>query len=159
MRNWYDNIWNFKSIKLFIHFVQNWTLDIFEGWLTVIGVCVCGFVCDFSIPAIEIFLFTLSHNCLENLAIAVSAMCSVTIFMVVLRGKAHYQRGHSAQYSGFKLATSTIVLSILKFVFIASSHKHYAFTITYICFGKLSLFACLHVHCVLWSQKKTKPIL
>ena len=32
--------------------------------------------------------------------------------MVVYRGKARYQRGHSAQYSGFKLANSTFVLSI-----------------------------------------------
>ena len=31
--------------------------------------------------------------------------------MVVLRDKARYQRGHSAQYSGFKLASSTFVLS------------------------------------------------
>ena len=29
-------------------------------------------------------------------------------------GKANYQRGHSAQYSCFKLATSTYVLSIIK---------------------------------------------
>ena len=33
--------------------------------------------------------------------------------MVVLRGKARYQRGHSDQYSGLKLANSTSVLSIL----------------------------------------------
>mgnify|MGYP001793933925 CR=1 FL=1 len=33
--------------------------------------------------------------------------------MIALRGKAHYQLGHSAQYSRFKLATSTFVLSIL----------------------------------------------
>ena len=30
-------------------------------------------------------------------------------------GKARYQRGHSAQYNGFKLATSTFVLSILEY--------------------------------------------
>ena len=48
-------------------------------------------------------------------------------FMVVSRDKARYQRGHSAQYSGFKLATCTFVLSILEFIFIATSNKHYAF--------------------------------
>ena len=32
--------------------------------------------------------------------------------MVVFRGKARYQRGHSAHYRGSKLATSTFVLSI-----------------------------------------------
>ena len=31
-------------------------------------------------------------------------------------GKARYQRGYSAQYSGFKLATSTFVLSILVYI-------------------------------------------
>ena len=46
--------------------------------------------------------------------------------MVVLRGNARYQRGHRAQYSGFKLATSTFVLSILEFIFVATSHKHCA---------------------------------
>ena len=51
--------------------------------------------------------------------------------MVVSRGKARYQRGHSAQYNGFKLATSTFVLSILEFIFTAASHKHCAFTIIY----------------------------
>ena len=35
-------------------------------------------------------------------------------FMVDLRGKAHNQRGHSAQYSGFTLVTSSFVLSILE---------------------------------------------
>ena len=33
--------------------------------------------------------------------------------MVVLMGKARYQRNHSAHYRGFKLATSMFVLSIL----------------------------------------------
>ena len=33
--------------------------------------------------------------------------------MVVEMGKTRYQRGHSAHYRGFKLATSTFVLSIL----------------------------------------------
>ena len=37
---------------------------------------------------------------------------------------------HSAQYSGFKLATSTFVLSILEFIFIATFHKHCVFTLT-----------------------------
>ena len=46
-------------------------------------------------------------------------------------GKARYQLGHIAQYSGFKLATSTFVLSILQFIFIAASHKHCAFTIAW----------------------------
>ena len=36
--------------------------------------------------------------------------------MVVLRGKAHYKCGHSAQYSGLKLATSTFVLSLPEFI-------------------------------------------
>ena len=57
------------------------------------------------------------------------------------RGKAHYQRGHSAQYSGFHLDTSTFLLSILVFIFIATSHKHCTFTITYFRFENLSLFA------------------
>ena len=35
--------------------------------------------------------------------------------------------------SGFKLVTSTFVLSILEFIFKATSNKHCAFTITYIC--------------------------
>ena len=38
--------------------------------------------------------------------------------MLDLRGKARYQRGHSAQCSGIKLATSTFVLSILEFIFL-----------------------------------------
>ena len=33
-------------------------------------------------------------------------------FTVVLRGKAHYQRGYNAHYCGFKLDTKTFVLSI-----------------------------------------------
>ena len=36
-------------------------------------------------------------------------------FVVNLRSKVHYQRGHTAQYSGFKLAASTFVLSILEY--------------------------------------------
>ena len=51
-----------------------------------------------------------------------------------------YQRGHGVKYSDFKLATSTSVLSILEFIFIATSHKHCAFTITYVFLGTL---ACL----------------
>ena len=51
------------------------------------------------------------------------------------------QRGYIAQYSGFKLVISTFVLSILEFMFIATSYKHCAFTITYVRFGNLSLFA------------------
>ena len=37
-------------------------------------------------------------------------------FMVVLRGKARYQRGHSAHYRDFKLATSTLMLCIFDVV-------------------------------------------
>ena len=37
----------------------------------------------------------------------------------------HY--GHCGQYSGFKLVTSTVVLSILEFIFIATSHKQLRF--------------------------------
>ena len=37
----------------------------------------------------------------------------LTIIMVDLRDKARYQRGHSAHYRNFKLATSTFVLSII----------------------------------------------
>ena len=44
--------------------------------------------------------------------------------MVVLKGKACYQREHNAQNSGFNLATSKFVLSILVFIFIATFHKH-----------------------------------
>ena len=49
-----------------------------------------------------------------------------------LRGKARYQRGHSTQYSDFKLAVLEYLwqLPILEF-FTATSHKHCAFTITY----------------------------
>ena len=47
--------------------------------------------------------------------------------MVVLRGKAYYQFGHSAQYSGFKIATGSFVVFVLEFIFIATSHKHFAF--------------------------------
>ena len=47
----------------------------------------------------------------------------------------------SSSYSGFKLATSTFVLSILEFIFIVTSHKHCAFTIIYFRFGNLSLLA------------------
>ena len=36
----------------------------------------------------------------------------------VALSKARYQRGHSAQYSGFKVATSMFVLFILELVFI-----------------------------------------
>ena len=53
--------------------------------------------------------------------------------------KTRYQRSDSAQYSGFKLAASTFLLSILEFIFTATSHKHYAFTITYDRFGNLTL--------------------
>ena len=42
---------------------------------------------------------------------------------------------------GFKLATRTFVLSILEFIFIATSHKHCTFNISYARFGNLSLFA------------------
>ena len=45
------------------------------------------------------------------------------------KGKAHYQRGHSAYYSGFKITTSTFLISILS-LFI-TSHKHCAFTIMF----------------------------
>ena len=55
----------------------------------------------------------------------------LAFFMVVERDEARYQRGHSAQYSGFKLATSTFVLSILEFIVIATFHKHCTFNITY----------------------------
>ena len=48
-----------------------------------------------------------------------------------------------AQYSDFKLATSTFVLSILEFIFITTFDKHFTFTITYVRFGKLSLFATI----------------
>ena len=51
------------------------------------------------------------------------------ILLLIFLCKARYQRGHSAQYSGFKLAISTFMLSILEFIFIATSHKHCAFTI------------------------------
>ena len=47
----------------------------------------------------------------------------------------------SAQYSYFKIATSTFVLPILEFIFIATSHKHFTFTITHVSFGNLRLFA------------------
>ena len=40
---------------------------------------------------------------------------------VSLKGKARYQRGHSAQYSGFKFATSTFVLSVLLGLNVCSS--------------------------------------
>ena len=70
-----------------------------------------------------------------NISIGKSAMlvvCSykdeLTIFMVVYRGKARYQRGHSAQYSGFKLATSTFVLSILEFMITSSFLISFYFT-------------------------------
>ena len=39
------------------------------------------------------------------------------------------------------LTTSTFIQSILEFIFIATSHKHCAFTIAYDRFGKLGLFA------------------
>ena len=63
--------------------------------------------------------------------------------------------GHSAQYSGFKLATtcSMVVLSILEFIFIATSHKHSTFSITYVRFGNLSLFAS---YAMLMRPKKAK---
>ena len=54
----------------------------------------------------------------------------LTTFIVFWRNKAYYQRGHSAQYSGVKLATSTFVLSILELIFTDTSNKHCAFTIT-----------------------------
>ena len=56
---------------------------------------------------------------------------SGSLFLCYFKGgKARYRRGHSVQYSGFKLATSTFVLSILELIFIATSHKHCPFTIT-----------------------------
>ena len=36
-----------------------------------------------------------------------------------LKGKTHYQRDHSAQYSGFKLATRMFVLYIYEFIVIS----------------------------------------
>ena len=48
---------------------------------------------------------------------------------------------HSAQYSGFKLASSMFVLSTLEFIFIATSNKNCAFNIPYVRFGNLGLFA------------------
>ena len=39
--------------------------------------------------------------------------------MLVLRGKCCYQRGHKSLYCGFRLATSTFVLSILDVEFIS----------------------------------------
>ena len=42
------------------------------------------------------------------------------------------------------------MLSILEFIFIATSHKHYAFTITYVRFGNLSLFGS----CVMLRRPK-----
>ena len=44
---------------------------------------------------------------------AASLQAERLLFMVDLRGKALYQRGYTARYCGFKLATSTVVLSIL----------------------------------------------
>ena len=49
----------------------------------------------------------------KQLSMAASESGSL-IFKVVLRGKARYQPGHSAQYSGFKLAGSTFASSILE---------------------------------------------
>ena len=53
---------------------------------------------------------------------------SIYNLKVALRSKAYYQRGHKVHYSGFKLATSTFVLSILMFILIATSHSYCAFT-------------------------------
>ena len=44
--------------------------------------------------------------------------------MVDLGGNAYYQRGHSALYRGFKLATSTFVLSTLD-VYLHSNNALY----------------------------------
>ena len=49
---------------------------------------------------------------------------SMAVSMVVLRGKVCYHCDHSTHYSGFKLATSNFVLSILEFIFKVTSHKH-----------------------------------
>ena len=48
-------------------------------------------------------------QCLWDVAIKMKS--DSLFFMVVEMGKACYQCGHNAQYSGFKLATSTFVLS------------------------------------------------
>ena len=58
-------------------------------------------------------------------------------------------------YRGFKLATRTFVLSILEFIFIATSHQHCAFTITYVLFGNLSLFAS---YAMLMRPRKAKTV-
>ena len=50
------------------------------------------------------------------------------IFMVVLRVKARYRRSLSAYFSGFKLASSTHMLSILGVCLKATSHKHSTLT-------------------------------
>ena len=63
------------------------------------------------------------------------------LWEVALKMNSSIDRKKRAQYSGFKLATSTFVLSMLEFIFIATSHKHCTFTITYARFGNLSLFA------------------
>ena len=57
--------------------------------------------------------------------------------MLGLKGGGRYQRSHSAHYRGFKLATNTFVLSILEFIFIATSHKHCTFTTFYSKYGFL----------------------
>ena len=80
------------------------------------------------------------------------------IFIIDLRGTNLYQRGHSAQYSGFKLATSTLICAIYtwEFIFIATSHKHNcAFTITYVHFSN---WACLLVIPCWWGLKRLKQL-
>ena len=46
-----------------------------------------------------------------------------------------------ANLKPLQLAIGIFVLTIPEFIFIATSHKHCAFTITYVCFENLSLFA------------------
>ena len=63
------------------------------------------------------------------------------------------QQGHSAQIRSCKLAScNTFMLSILEFIFLATSHKLLPL-ITYDRFGNLSLFAS---YAMLMRPKKTK---
>ena len=66
-------------------------------------------------------------------------------FMVDLKGKAHYQRGHGAQDSGFKLATcsSTFVLFILDADLYNHINKHSIVTTSYV--GRSSCKAKEHL--------------
>ena len=61
--------------------------------------------------------------------------------MVDLRVNTRNQSDHSALFVASSQLLAHLCYLLLTFIFIATFHQHYAFTTSYVLFGKLSLFA------------------